>query len=142
MKPDPGTYALILQSDSTARVQIGHWGLLDLQPGYYIYIGSASGPGGVGARVSRHLRLAKAKHWHIDYLREYLTPQAVWVSYETEQLEHCWAQVFYNLPGLTPIQGFGCSDCKCYSHLFQTPKTPDFHLFASIAGGKVESYSY
>jgi len=44
---------------------------LDLLPGYYIYIGSAFGPGGVRARMLRHLRADKPKHWHIDYLREF-----------------------------------------------------------------------
>jgi len=124
MKPEPGTYALILQSDSTTRVQIGRWGQLDLLPGYYIYIGSAFGPGGVRARVMRHLLTDKPKHWHIDYLQEFVIPVAAWISYETEKLEHQWARVFYNIPELTPIQSFGCSDCKCYSHLFHTPTKP------------------
>lgn len=124
MKPEPGTYALILQSDLTARVQIGHWREIEILPGYYIYIGSAFGPGGVRARVSRHLRTDKPRHWHIDYLREFVTPLEAWVSYETERLEHQWAQAFYELGGMTPIQGFGCSDCRCYTHLFHTLTKP------------------
>jgi Uri superfamily endonuclease len=62
MKSDPGTYALILQYDSKASTQIGRWRQIDLEPGYYIYIGSAFGPGGVRARVSRHCRGDKPKH--------------------------------------------------------------------------------
>jgi len=125
MKPGPGTYALILQSQLTASVQIGHWRQIDIEPGYYIYVGSAFGPGGVRARVSRHLRTDKPKHWHIDYLREFVTPLAVWISYEPEQLEHQWAQAFYDKGETSPIQGFGCSDCRCFSHLFYTVATPD-----------------
>ncbi len=125
MKSDPGTYALILQCGSNVSVQIGHWRQIDILPGYYIYNGSAFGPGGVRARVLRHLRMDKPKHWHIDYLSEFVTPVAVWVSYETERLEHQWAQVFYDMPELTPFQGFGCSDCKCSSHLFHTLTKPD-----------------
>lgn len=124
MKPDPGTYALLLHSDSITRVQIGRWREIEILPGYYIYVGSALGPGGVQARVLRHLRTDKPKHWHIDYLRAFVTPLETWVSYETERLEHQWAQFFYNTGRMTPIEGFGCSDCKCYSHLFHTLVKP------------------
>ena len=82
MKPDPGTYALILQCDLNDRVQIGRLGEIELRPGYYIYVGSAFGPGGVKARVERHWRTDKRKHWHIDYLREHVTPVEAWISYE------------------------------------------------------------
>jgi Uri superfamily endonuclease len=97
MKPEPGTYALILQSHTTARVQIGRWREIDVEPGYYIHIGSAFWPGGVRARISRHCRTDKPKHWHIDYLREFVIPIGVWVSYEPERLEHRWAQAFYDM---------------------------------------------
>ena len=124
MKPGPGTYALILQSDATETIQVGRWGQLNLQIGYYIYIGSAFGPGGIQARLSRHLHRNKRKHWHIDYLREHVTPVEVWVSYEKERLEHGWAGIFFKMLEMTPIQGFGCSDCTCHSHLFYTPELP------------------
>jgi Uri superfamily endonuclease len=124
MKSEPGTYALILQSASKARVQIGRWRQIGLELGYYIYVGSAFGPGGVRARVLRHCCEAKVKHWHIDYLREHVTPLAAWANYGTERLEHHWAQIFFNMREMTPIQGFGCSDCKCYSHLFHTLTKP------------------
>jgi Uri superfamily endonuclease len=125
MKSEPGTYALILHSHITGKVQIGHLGQIELVSGYYIYIGSAFGPGGVRARVSRHLRADKPKHWHIDYLREFVTPLSAWISYEPEQLEHLWAQLFHDMSEVNSIQGFGCSDCKCYSHLFQTAVAPE-----------------
>ncbi|HYA22015.1 MAG TPA: DUF123 domain-containing protein [Thermoproteota archaeon] len=37
-------------------------------PGLYLYVGSARGPGGLRARVARHLRRDKVRKWHIDYL--------------------------------------------------------------------------
>jgi Uri superfamily endonuclease len=125
LRPDPGTYALVLQSHSNETIQVGRWGQLDLQPGYYIYVGSAFGPGGVRARVSRHWRRGKRKHWHIDHLREYVSPVEAWVSYEAEHLEHEWATILFERPETTPIQGFGCSDCKCVTHLFHTDVKPD-----------------
>ena len=140
MKSKPGTYALILQSHSTGKVQVGRLGEIELTPGYFIYVGSAFGPGGLRARVFRHWRTDKLKHWHIDYLREFVTPLSAWVSYEPERLEHRWAQHFYKMSRMEAIQGFGCSDCKCYSHLFYTSTAPDFDLFSNIVGGKVEAF--
>ena len=140
MKSDPGTYALILKCDSHARVQVGRLGEIRLEPGYYLYIGSAFGPGGVRGRVSRHLRTDKAKHWHIDYLREHASPIGVWYSYEVEHLEHLWAQTLYDASGFSPIQGFGSSDCKCFSHLFHVSTLPDFDSFANAVGGTVKEW--
>jgi len=59
LKSQPGTYALIIQSDSKTCVQIGRWRQIDLEPGYYFYVGSAFGPGGTRARVLRHLHIDK-----------------------------------------------------------------------------------
>ena len=38
-----GTYALVLTSHKTSLVGIGSLGTLELQPGFYVYVGSASG---------------------------------------------------------------------------------------------------
>ncbi|NIP37734.1 MAG: GIY-YIG nuclease family protein, partial [Candidatus Dadabacteria bacterium] len=71
MNSESGTYTLIYRNRSKTRVQVGRLGKIYIQPGYYIYVGSAFGPGGVRARVSRHFRKTKRSHWHIDYLREF-----------------------------------------------------------------------
>jgi Uri superfamily endonuclease len=140
MKSAPGTYALILKCNSTASVQVGGLGEIEFKPGYYIYIGSAFGPGGVRGRVSRHLREDKPRHWHIDYLYKHVSPLGVWYSYEPEHLEHMWAQSLHNASGYSPIQGFGCSDCRCFSHLFHTSTNPDFDSFANVVGSKVQKW--
>ncbi len=142
LKAKPGTYAFILRSHLTARIQIGRWGQMDIKPGYYLYVGSAFGPGGVKARVLRHCRSTKSSHWHIDYLRSCLQPRGAWYSYEARHLEHQWAEVLGAMSTMVPIQGFGCSDCKCYTHLFHTIRVPDFTQFAGTAGDSVESWQY
>ncbi|MFW2853854.1 DUF123 domain-containing protein [Sphingomonas sp. TX0543] len=38
------------------------------EPGWYGYVGSARGPGGIRARIGPHLCAEKAVHWHIDSL--------------------------------------------------------------------------
>lgn len=120
-RPDGvGTYALLLRCRKTARLRVGRWGTLEAQPGYYLYIGSAFGPGGLRARLARHCRSAKRTHWHIDYLRPITAIQAIWLCPSDEHLEHNWARTLSNDRILTPISGFGCSDCRCESHLFYT----------------------
>ena len=142
MRSDPGTYALILQNLERAEIQIGRWCQIDLEPGYYVYVGSAFGPGGVQARVSRHCRRTKPNRWHIDYLREFVSPLGAWYSHETTRLEHRWARILCDMSGMSSIAGFGCSDCECHSHLFQSSTTPDLARFSRVAGGKVELWRY
>lgn len=120
-----GTYALILYTHAPARIRVGRRGDLDLQPGYYIYTGSAFGPGGIKARVLRHFRSAKSTHWHIDYLTGAVPPAAAFITYNSKPLEHHWAHQLCNSRDCTPIKGFGCSDCRCTSHLFYSIKAPD-----------------
>lgn len=131
MKSKPGTYALVLQSHKRTSTQIGRWGRLNIQPGYYIYVGSAFGPGGVKGRVSRHFRKTKSKHWHIDYLREKTDPVFAWYSHEPVHLEHQWAQKLSEMVETSPVKGFGCTDCTCFTHLFAMDKKPSLEQFRS-----------
>ena len=128
MEPKPGTYALVLQSAHSLSLEVGRWGKLSLKPGYYIYVGSAFGPGGVRARVSRHYRADKTKRWHIDFLREQTVPYCCWYSYSPDRLEHIWAQTIAWSKAVIMVEGFGCSDCQCCSHLFYTKKSPTLDL--------------
>jgi len=142
MKPKPGTYALILRSRSSAEVQVGRWGRLTVYPRYYIYVGSAFGPGGVQARISRHFRGTTSKHWHIDYLREFVRPVCAWYCCEPMNLEHRWAQALAEMTDTSSVKGFGCSDCRCYAHLFTTATKPNFAKFSRALQGAVELWSY
>jgi Uri superfamily endonuclease len=135
---EPGTYALVLRSRRSAYARVGRLGRLRLRPGYYIYVGSAFGPGGVRARVSRHCRASKPKRWHIDYLREFATPLAVLCSYEPVHLEHRWADALGQMADLRSISGFGCSDCRCAAHLFFSASLPDLDTHAGVFGGVVD----
>ncbi|GMQ77097.1 MAG: hypothetical protein BMS9Abin01_2409 [Gammaproteobacteria bacterium] len=137
-----GTYALILRSHSKATTQVGRWGRINLEMGHYIYIGSAFGPGGVQARVSRHFRKEKRKHWHIDYLREFMIPVGAWYTLDCKRLEHIWARALAEMSGISCIQRFGCSDCNCHSHLFYTSTESALTLVSGVVGGDVETSFY
>lgn len=128
VQPNPGTYALLLSSATEAVVRIGRLGNLRLRPGYYVYVGSALGPGGVRARLAHHMRPAERPHWHIDYLRKKTTVEAVWFRYSRKSVECGWAKRFAKMSGASvPIIGFGSSDCHCGSHLFYFAQTFSRH---------------
>jgi Uri superfamily endonuclease len=130
MQARPGTYALVLVSCSHQLIQIGKLGRLAVQSGYYVYVGSAFGPGGLKARIAHHVKISRRPHWHIDYLRSVLHLNQVWYTYDSKRQEHRWADLVRCLTGATiPIQGFGASDCSCKSHLFAFTAQPSIRSF-------------
>ena len=130
MQARPGTYALILASSSDRLLQIGKLGQFLLQPGYYVYAGSAFGPGGIQARIAHHVKISQRPHWHIDYLRPVLRLDEIWYSYDSEKYEHRWADTLRRLKGARlPVPGFGASDCSCRSHLMLFPTRPSVRQF-------------
>ena len=64
----PGSYVLLITVAAPLTIHAGRLGAIALSPGTYAYTGSALGPGGLRARVGRHLRAEKRPHWHIDAL--------------------------------------------------------------------------
>ncbi len=137
MRPLPGTYALVFKTKRNKRIIIGKLGTLNLQPGYYIYVGSAFGPGGLKARIGHHCKNSSRRHWHIDYLSEYLPPAEVWYTYDPTHREHHWSQVLAHARGASiPLPGFGSSDCRCISHLyFLSARPSDKYLRRKIHAG-------
>lgn len=124
-KHDPvgkGTYIIILYVDTDKQIQIGKLGRFTFKKGFYAYVGSAFGPGGLKSRITHHVAPKKRYHWHIDYLNPAV--KEVWVSGQGERLEHEWAEALGESAS-DKIPGFGCSDCSCDSHLF---------FFKSIGG--------
>ena len=122
----PGTYLLNFYSEQRASVWVGRLGKLDLDIGYYIYIGSAFGPGGVRARVRHHHRISQKPHWHLDYIRPSLSLQAVWYSLDAIRYEHEWANILYSALNMhVPLVSLGATDCRCQSHFFYARSKPD-----------------
>lgn len=125
----PGTYLLELHLATPAQVVVGHLGQRDLPSGWYVYVGSALG--GLGARLRRHARLPKPRHWHIDALREVATLVAVTARLGPERIECQLAAHIGGLPGATiPVRRFGASDCRCGGHLFHFAGPPEPRLSA------------
>ena len=126
----PGTYALILFCPRARRLEVGKLGVFDLRPGWYVYVGSAFGFGGLRARCRHHRRLTPRPRWHIDYLRTVASLLAIWFTPDDIPREHQWAEMIGGLPDAsTPIPRFGSSDCNCPSHLFRFNGRPPFSHF-------------
>lgn len=130
MKRLAGSYVLLFHCSKTQKTEVGSLGLLTLTPGYYMYIGSAFGPGGVAARIKHHRQIALRPHWHLDYLRPHLQLLEIWYTYDRQIREHQWAAQLATLRGAQqPFPGFGASDCHCPTHLLQFGFKPSFSGF-------------
>jgi Uri superfamily endonuclease len=129
LKTKPGTYALLLQHFEEHTVQVGRLGQIFLRPGFYVYVGSALGPGGLPGRLKHHMSSTTQPHWHIDYLRRQISLVEVWYRYGRTRREHMWAGLLNNVDGASvPLRRFGASDCTCESHLFYFANRPDLDL--------------
>jgi Uri superfamily endonuclease len=126
---DKGTYILIAQVSDMKRLEIGSHGEFNIVPGFYAYVGSAFGSGGLRARVGHHLESIDEPHWHIDYLLQVAIPVEVWFTTADQKLERQWAEMLEDAPGFrVPIPRFGCSDYhrSRASHLFYSKRWPSF----------------
>ena len=134
----PGTYVLVLVVEDEQQVRVGRLGEFRIPPGWLAYVGSARGPGGLSARLARHLRHPKSPVWHIDFLRAVARPVAIWWATGMDRRECLWATALAGMPGASrPIPGFGSSDCRCPAHLFHFPELPERESFARLAGEEV-----
>jgi Uri superfamily endonuclease len=129
---EKGTYVLIASVPTMKRIEIGQLGQFDIVPGFYAYVGSAFGAGGLGARIGHHLESIAAPHWHIDYLLQVAEPVEVWYTTANQKLERYWAELVENASQFRiPIARFGSSDYhrSRSSHLFYSKRRPTFAWF-------------
>lgn len=109
---------------TATALEAGRLGRIRFDPGFYAYVGSAFGPGGLEARISRHLRTGKRRHWHIDYLLESADVVRIWTITGNQRLECILARLLAKFRGARGVTGFGASDCNCVSHLVALPRVP------------------
>jgi Uri superfamily endonuclease len=117
------------------EVKIGKEGMMHLRPGFYLYVGSALGPGGLKARLARHARDDKSYHWHIDYLAPHTHMVQIWYTVYARKIEHQVVDlIFSHLEVDIPLIGFGSSDCGCDAHLFYAPRRPSSKRVRQVIG--------
>ncbi len=126
-----GTYVLFLTFSKPFQGEVGRLGNVHLDPGVYCYVGSAMG--GLDQRISRHLSKEKRVRWHIDCLTLAADSVAAFESYP-DPIPECTLAYTASLIGFEAvIDGFGCSDCHCRTHLFRVP-SGSAHALVSEAG--------
>ncbi len=121
---EKGVYCLIFENQD-CKLEIGRKGEFSFLSGFHVYVGSALGPGGL-KRVKRHIDFSKNKdrnpRWHVDYL--YLNPSFRLVSAVCAPTSFRFeCELARKIEG-DSVSGFGCTDCKCSSHLFYRKVSP------------------
>ena len=116
LSSEGGAYVLHFQVRQELTLPIARLDNPVLCPGTYIYAGSAYGPGGIRARVSRHLRADKKPHWHVDYLSSSSSCVKVETYIGGNECDLV-AGLIHN-GAAVHVPGFGSSDCAvCDAHL-------------------------
>jgi Uri superfamily endonuclease len=108
-----GSYILLMKLSENSKVRVGKLGIIPFGRGYYCYVGSAMNS--LEGRIERHLKADKRRFWHIDYFLQKAKISKIFY-FENERIE---CDIASNLENkFDSLKGFGCSDCKCKSHLF------------------------
>lgn len=126
-----GTYIFFSQLPIAKEICINQKGRTHhFQCGWYAYVGSAFGPGGLKSRLNRHFYGSGRAHWNIDFFRQGVLPHnTAWVSCYHHYLESRWAAVFQLMQGvLFPVANFGNADRRGTTALPGTAATHLFHL--------------
>ena len=113
----PGSYLLLLHLPDGLILGGGRYAGARLPPAWTLYAGSAKGPGGLRARVSRHLRRDKPRRWHADWITS--EARSAFAMCFTDRGE-CDIVVALSPTGrfTFPVPGLGSSDCRaCVSHV-------------------------
>ena len=119
--PVKGSYCLCIQNHQDQNIKIGALDQIMFEKGNYVYIGSAMNS--LLPRLERHLKVSRGEHnithWHIDYFlkQETVELKSIYTIMTNNRLE-CIIAEKISQQG-EPIPHFGCSDCKCSSHLYK-----------------------
>lgn len=138
----PGAYVIALSLSRPRVMGVGRLGEVAFRTGEYLYVGSAFGPGGLRARLGRHLRGGARPHWHIDALRAVAEVRGFWYTLTAEPLECRWSHALAGLPQSSlPVPRFGASDCRagCTAHLVALPRGAELAGVAAALQAVTES---
>jgi Uri superfamily endonuclease len=114
----PGAYVLEFRLRRAVVVRAGSLGVLTIGPGRLRYYGSARGPGGLRARVARHLDPSSRRdRWHVDRLSRVARVERVLIELGGDECELVRRDLATGRWRVA-AKGFGSSDCRiCPSHL-------------------------
>ncbi len=142
---EPSTYILVFKLKDYVEAKI-RGRQVTLPPGLYSYIGSAGQ--GLLRRVCRHVKGARKKRWHIDYVTSSPHYQPIALIYCCRRwgttIENCIATRLCSL--YECVKGFGSTDDRrAYSHLVYFSETRPTRLFPILLNtirecGKCKTY--
>jgi sugar fermentation stimulation protein A len=118
---DRGVYLVAMHLAAGRAFEVGALGSRAFREGWYVYAGSAQRS--LTRRVERHLRLRKKLHYHIDFLRAECTAAGAFPIRGTRPTECELAEEIHRISS-DSVERFGCSDCRCGSHLFYFEDPP------------------
>ncbi|MDR1405382.1 MAG: GIY-YIG nuclease family protein [Candidatus Methanoplasma sp.] len=110
-----GKYILVFKMPD-ADIRVGALGMLHFGEGTYCYIGSAMN--GLDQRIARHMSEQKTIRWHIDYLTVRCSKIEAYEAVPHDVTECGLGNIVSEIGGRYSAAGFGCSDCRCRTHLF------------------------
>jgi Uri superfamily endonuclease len=138
---EPGIYTLILHLPRAEQIEVGSLGGIHFLKGFYSYTGSARGPGGL-KRLDRHAVVmagtSRTRRWHIDYL----LPRCRWLQAVITKTELNLECPIARSIGqrLVSVPRFGCSDCRCVSHLHYSEREDEMRQAVSMAHANVAAF--
>lgn len=118
----PGAYALLIRLPRRCPLPPRFGAGAGLAAGWYLYLGSARGGGGIRARCARHLAPAKTLRWHVDWLTT--QPGATVRALAFPDGDECDLTTRALAAGArVAVAGLGASDCpRCPAHLLAVPE--------------------
>ncbi len=120
-----GGYLLLIRLSKAVKVTFGSVGTRFLEPGYYVYAGSAIGK--AGWRLLRHIGpFRRRPHWHIDRLLNKRVAKVVAIGIlPSMRRTECALSRMVSLMANYSLAGVGSTDCDCPSHLHYFKKRSD-----------------
>ena len=137
-RTEGGVYIIIFYIPVKKTIEVGRAKrICTFSRGWYAYVGSAHGSGGLRARTSRHTRFlgdGKEVGWHFDSIREIATVKEIWCAEVPKEAEHRWSQTLSRLSDVSvPIPGIGSTDCNCPAHVYRFRRQLPASLMRSFA---------
>lgn len=132
MDERPGIYALIMHLPVQRRLDVGTLGEHACAPGWYVYVGSAHGPGGLKRCINRHRARHRRQLQHVDRLTAVADIREIWFSHAEASCEHHLLNTLASLSGAEfPIPGFGSQQCtvRCKARLIHFQEHPLVAVF-------------
>ena len=128
-RANSGIYLILFTINSERIIRVGSLGEIKLKAGFYVYTGSARK--NLRQRVARHLRKTKNTHWHVDYLSFAADKAKAYPVYADtgiqgpDRVTECGLAKAVGAIADGSVNGFGCSDCSCGSHLAWFSENPE-----------------